>query len=158
MPSSLRGWSPLDIDNAASALSVAPSSVGSPVDPGKLSGKAAEAYKALLGLGIDPSSITIYQSADGSFSAVLTPGAFAALQQSGLVASNPGDAFLHYPYTSGARDLSPTNSLHLVWFDPRLTDFLGGFGVLMQFHIDKDNPWQGSLMNHALCTFLKYGC
>ncbi len=64
--------------------------------------------------------------------------------------SNPGDAFLHYPYTDGARDYLKKDSLHAVWLDPNLSNYVGGSGVYMQFHTDCDNPWQGSMWNHMM--------
>jgi hypothetical protein len=151
------GFSPLDIANASSAVASARQGLGSPVDPRTLSGGAAEAYNLLLQLHVDPSDVTIYQVSGGSFAAVLTPGAFAAFQQSDIQ-SHIFDEFLHYPYTNGARDLSSQNSLHSVWFDPRLTNFVGGSGAYMQFHVDLDNPWTGSFVNHMKCTLFKVGC
>ena len=37
-------------------------------------------------------------------------------------------------------------SLHCVWFDPTLTDAVGGSGVYMQFHSDSPNPWNGGYL------------
>jgi RHS repeat-associated protein len=157
MPSSLAGYSPRDVANALALVQSAQQGLASPVDPSKLTGGAADAYRLLLGLGVDPSAMRIYQASGGSFEAVLTSAAFAALQQS-QIASHPFDDFLHYPYTSAARDLNPTNSLHLIWFDPSLTNFVGGAGVYMQFHPDADNPWTGSFTRHMECTVFKVGC
>jgi hypothetical protein len=155
--SNLIGFSPLDIANAFSAVTSARPGLGSPLDPSGLTGGAADAYRLLLRLGVDPSAITIYQASGGTFWAVLTASAYAGLQQSNI-ASHLFDEFLHYPYTNGARDLRPENSLHLVWYDPRLTNYVGAAGVYMQFHVDLDNPWTGSFVKHMVCTVFKVGC
>lgn len=107
-------------------------------------------------MNIAPGDITIYQNDGGDFEAVLSARGFNTLM-SGL-GSNPGDAFLHYPYTDGARDFNPTDSLHAIWLDFNLTNYMGGSGVYMQFHIDCDNPWQGSMWNHMMSVLFNAGC
>jgi hypothetical protein len=158
VPMSLPGFSALDIANALSTVkSVAPR-LGRSLDPTSLTGRAAQAYKLLLGLGVAGGDITIYQNDGGSFSAVLSERGFEALMDSGGIQFHSGDVFLHYPYTNGTRDVQPTDSLHGVWFDPNLTDYVGGVGVYMQFHTDADNPWSGSMWDHLMCAIFKAGC
>ena len=156
MPMSLAGFSTLDAANALAMVTAAGPKLGAPIDPTSLTGRGAGAYALLTGMGIAPGDITIYQNDGGDFEAVLSAQGFNALM-SGL-GSNPGDAFLHYPYTDGARDSFATNSLHGVWFDPNLTNYVGGSGVYMQFHTDADNPWQGSMWNHMMCVLFNSGC
>lgn len=156
MPGSLAGFSTRDAANALAMVSAAGSKLGTPIDPTSLTGRGAEAYQLLVGMGVSPGDITIYQNDGGNFEAVLSAQGFNTLM-SGLD-SNPGDAFLHYPYTDGARDYLDTNSLHGVWFDPNLTNYVGGSGVYMQFHTDADNPWQGSMWNHMMCVLFNAGC
>src|SRR5208283_146039 len=151
MPMSLAGFSTLDAANALAMVTAAGPKLGTPIDPTSLTGGGALAYKLLTGIGVAPGDITIYQNDGGDFEAVLSAQGFNTLM-SGLD-SNPGDAFLHYPYTDGARDYLDTNSLHGVWFDPNLTNYVGGTGVYMQFHTDCDNPWQGSTWNHMMSVF-----
>ena len=144
----MSGFSPRDISNALRAVKTA--GAGWIVSARDLAGNAADAYRLLQLLGVDRSAITIFLSG-GGLSIVLTPEAFAALMHS-QIASHIGDTTLHYPYTNGARDLRPRNSLHLLWFDPRLTNFVGGAGVYMELHADPDNPWTGSFSGHMGCV------
>ena len=147
------GASSCDIANALKTVSDAN---GTPMDPTQLTGKAKQVYDLLVALGVSPDDITIYQNGTQSFSAVLTDAGFDQLQSSSLVDSNYGDAFLHDPYTDGGRsDQNP--SLHFVWFDPILTDYVGGTGVYMQFHSDSSNPWNGGFWQHggAICLRLR---
>ena len=130
MPMSLAGFSTLDAANALAIVNAAAPKVGKPVDPASLTGRGAAAYGLLTdpnGLNIAPGDITIYQNDRGEFEAVLSTQGFDTLI-SGLD-SNPGDAFLHYPYTNGARDFNPTDSLHAIWLDFNLTNYVGGSGV-----------------------------
>jgi len=156
MPRSLAGFSTLDAANALAMVTAAAGELGTPIDPVSLTGRGAGAYQLLMGLGVTPGDITIYQNDGGDFEAVLSTQGFNTLM-SGL-GSNPGDAFLHYPYTDSARDYLDKNSLHGVWFDPNLTNYVGGSGVYMQFHTDADNPWHGSMWNHMMCVLFNAGC
>jgi RHS repeat-associated protein len=154
LPGSLTGWSVADIFNAKSAVST--ESEGTRIDPKNLTGGAAATYQLLVTLGVNPANMKIYKNGGDNISFVLTPEAFAALNDS--ITQNFGDTALHYPYTNGGRDSSPTNSLHIVWFDPNLTSFFGGIGVYIQGHVDADNPWTGSMAKHLECTLFKTGC
>jgi RHS repeat-associated protein len=149
------GYSVQDIANASSA--VAQAAQGNPIDPNQLTGRAKQVYDLLIALGISPDNISIYQNGTQSFAAVLTDEGFEELQDSGLVDSNWGDVFLHYPYTDGGRS-DQTPSLHYVWFDENLTDYIGGAGVYMQFHADNSNPWNGGFWQHWGCDVLHLTC
>ena len=153
---SLAGSSTLDVANALSIVTTAASKLGKPVDPASLTGGGASAWNLLKALGVSIGDITIYQNDGGDFEAVLSAQGFASLM-SGLQ-SNLGDAFLHYPYTDGARDFNPTDSLHAVWFDPNVTNYVGGSGIYMQFHTDADNPSSGSMWGHMMCVLFNAGC
>jgi RHS repeat-associated protein len=157
MPGSLAGFSTRDAANALAMVTAAKPKLGTPVDPASLTGGALNAWNLLKAL-VAPGDITIYQNDGGDFEAVLSAQGFSTLM-AGLD-SNAGDAFLHYPYTDGARDFLSTNSLHAVWFDPNLTDYVGGSGVYMQFHTDANNPWQGfwNFLAHMGCVFGISGC
>jgi RHS repeat-associated protein len=149
------GWSFGDFSNATSAVTTAAN--GTPTLYGDLKPGAKAVYDLLTKLGVSPDDIQIYENGDGSFAAVLTEAGFDQLEQSSLVGSNFGDAFLHYPYTDGARsDQDP--SLHFVWFDPTLTDAVGGSGVYMQFHSDSSNPWNGGFWHHWGCDVFHITC
>jgi RHS repeat-associated protein len=156
LPMSLAGSSTLDVANALSIVTTAASKLGKPVDPASLTGGGASAWNLLKALGVSIGDITIYQNDGGDFEAVLSAQGFASLM-SGLQ-SNLGDAFLHYPYTDGARDFNPTDSLHAVWFDPNVTNYVGGSGIYMQFHTDADNPSSGSMWGHMMCVLFNAGC
>lgn len=149
------GYSLQDITSAAAVVATA--SHGTPVDPSTLSGQAAAVYSLLTSLGVSAENITIYQTGSQSFSAVLTDAGFDQLQQSSLFDSNFGDSFLHYPYTDGGRS-DQTPSLHGVWFDENLTDFVGGSGFYMQFHSDSSNPYNGGFWQHWGCDMLGISC
>lgn len=161
MPMSLAGFSTRDAANALAIVTTAKSKLGTPVDPSKLTGRGAEAYNILTKtMGVDPQDITIYQNDGGDFAAVLSRQGFDALMDSGEIQFHPGDAFLHYPYANGTRDMQENGSLHGVWLDPNLTDYVGGSGVYMQFHTDKNNPWEGGIQSwwdHMKCVFTP-GC
>jgi RHS repeat-associated protein len=149
------GYSVQDIANAVAAVAVA--SAGNRIDPNQLTGPAHDVYDSLKALGVSPENIAIYQEGSRSFSAVLTDAGFDQLQQSKDVASNFGDAFLHYPYTDGGRsDEAP--SLHYVWFDQNLTDYVGGTGVYLQFHSDTSNPYNGGFWQHWGCDVFHLTC
>jgi len=149
------GYSVQDISNARNA--VADAAQGRAVDPGQLTGRAAQVYQLLLSLGVSSDNITIYQNGTQSFAAILTDAGFDQLQNSPFVDSNLGDVFLHYPYTDGARsDQAP--SLHYVWYDQNLTDYVGGSGVYAQFHSDSSNPWNGGFWQHWGCDVLHLFC
>jgi hypothetical protein len=154
---SLPGASALDVANARAIVRTAAAKDARPVDPSSLRGRGAQAYLLLLQMGVAASEITIYQNDGGDFSAVLSAKGFEELANS-KVQSHPGDVFLHYPYTDGERDYRKKNSLHAVWFDPSVTNYVGGSGVYMQFHTDEDNPWSGSMAKHLLCALFKSGC
>jgi hypothetical protein len=150
----------LDISNAFAVVQSGAPKLGSPVDPASLTGKGADAYSLLRRLGVGARDITIYQNDGGDFAAVLSRQGFDALMGSGKIQFHPGDAFLHYPYTNGTRDTREEDSLHGVWFDPNITDYVGGSGVYMQFHTDANNPWEGGIQgwwDHMKCVFTP-GC
>lgn len=149
------GFSMQDFVNAQSIVSAAAG--GTLFDPNKLTGQAKQAYQLLLALGVSPGNILIYQTGTQSFAAVLTDAGFNELEQSPVFASNFGDAFLHYPYTEGGRS-DQTPSLHGVWFDESLTDYMGGSGVYMQFHQDSSNPWNGGFWQHWGCDVFHITC
>lgn len=157
-PMSLPGASTLDIANALAIVRRAATKLGTPLDPTALTGRGAQAYSLLLAMGVAAEDITIYQNGGGNFSAVLSGAGFEALTDSGEIQFHAGDAFMHYPYTEGARDFQPVDSLHGVWLDPDVTDYVGGNGVYMQFHTDADNPWSGSMLGHLSCAFFGMGC
>jgi len=149
------GFSPCDIANARAAVSSA--AQGKPIDPNQLTGKALDVYSQLIALGVSPENITIYQTGTQSFQAVLTDAGFNQLEQSPNFASNPGDVFLHYPYTEGGRS-DQTPSLHGVWFGEDLTDYVGGSGVYTEFHEDSSNPYNGGFWGHWGCDVLHISC
>jgi len=159
---SLPGTSALDISNAFAMVQSATPKLGHPVDPHSLTSKGADAYNILIkSMGVDPKDITIYQNDGDDFAAVLSRRGFDALVNSGKIQYHPGDAFLHYPYENGTRDKQENGSLHGVWLDPNVTDYVGGSGVYMQFHTDRNNPWEGGIQgmwDHLNCTFFKSGC
>lgn len=150
------GYSPLDIANASSIVSQYAN--GTAIDPSQLTGRALQVYNLLTQLGVDPDDITIYQTGTDSFSAILTDEGFDQLEASDLVDSNAGDVFLHYPYTDGARSDQQNPSLHFVWFDENLTDYVGGSGVYMDFHADSSNPWNGGFWQHWGCDVFHLIC
>jgi RHS repeat-associated protein len=149
------GYSPRDIANALSTVSSAANAT--PLDPSQLKGQAKVVYELLLALQVSPDNITIYQNGTQSFAAVLSEAGFDQLQQASGVDSNWGDAFLHDPYTDGSRS-DQTPSLHFVWFDQNLTDYVGGSGVYAQFHADSSNPWNGGFWQHWGCDVLHLTC
>jgi len=152
------GYSVHDIANARAAVKEAEAAAqGTPIDPGSLSGRGKEVYDHLIALGVSPGNITIYQGGTQSFTAVLNDEGFDQLQNA-QVDSNFGDAFLHYPYTDGGRDNNNQNSLHFVWFDENLTDYMGGSGVYMQFHLDSSNPYAGGFWQHWGCDVFHITC
>ena len=159
MPTSLAGFSTLDAANAFAIVNAAGPMQGKPIDPNSLTGKAANAYNLLIRMDVAAADITIYQDDGGDFAAVLSRQGFQALQTG--MQSHPGDAFLHYPYTNGARDYLPTDSLHAVWLDPSITDYVGGVGIYMQFHTDASNPasnFPAGMWNHMMCVIFNSGC
>jgi hypothetical protein len=151
--SSPPGASVCDLANARSMVTNAQS--GTPIKPSDLTGQAANSYNLLLTLGVSPENITIYQTGDRSFSAVLTDAGFDQLQNAAI---NLGfwDATLHYPYSDGGRDTNPQNSLHFVWMNQNYTDYFGGTGVYMQFHVDGYNPAEGQFWRHWGCDVFHF--
>jgi len=149
------GYSVKDIANAASLVSEFAN--GTPIDPTQLAGRAKQVYDLLVGLGVSPENIAIYQNGTQSFAAVLTDDGFEELENSSKFASYFGDVALHYPYTDGGRS-DQTPSLHSVWFDENLTDYVGGLGIYMQFHSDSSSPWNGGFWQHWGCDVLHLTC
>jgi RHS repeat-associated protein len=157
VPWSLPGASAGDIANALGLVKGAATHLGQLVDPTSLVGRGAAAYALLLKMGVAASDIMIYQNDGGDFAAVLSSQGFETLMGSHMQ-SHPGDVFLHFPYTNGARDFRPNDSLHAVWMDSRITDYVGGTGTYMQFHTDADNPSSGDRLGHLMCVFFGAGC
>ena len=60
------------------------------------------------------------------------------------------------PADGGRSDQTP--SLHAVWFDENLTDYVGGAGVYMQFHADNNNPYNGGFWQHWGCDVFHLTC
>lgn len=149
------GYSVKDIANAASLVSQYAS--GTPIDPSQLTGRAHDVYELLRKLGVSPENIAIYQNGTQSFAAVLTDEGFEQLENSSEFASHFGDVALHYPYTDGGRS-DQTPSLHAIWFDQNLTDYVGGTGVYIQFHADANNPYNGGFWQHWGCDVLHLTC
>jgi hypothetical protein len=159
VPMSLPGASAQDVSNARNMVQSAAPKLGQPVDPASLKGQGADAYRLLTEtLHVNPGDITIYQDDGGRFSAVLSDAGFKTLTDSGEIQFHLGDAFEHYPYTNGARDRQEHDSLHGVWLDRNITDYVGGTGVYMEFHTDTDNPWEGHMWDHLVCAVFKSGC
>jgi hypothetical protein len=150
------GYSLKDIANAQAAVDSANNA--KPVDVSTIdpTSKVGIAYQTLLDLGVDANNITIMQTGTDSFTAVLTDAGFDQLASADFD-SNLGDSFLHYPYTDGGRsDQDP--SLHGVWFDEDLTDYVGGSGVYMEFHTDSSNPYNGGFLQHWGCDVFHITC
>jgi hypothetical protein len=164
------GYSVMDIANAAAIMQTANQS-GQKIDPATLTGKALDTYNILASmltnLGLNPADIQIYQPGTQSFSFQLPQGDLEAIQDSGDIVSHIGDVAMHYPYSDGARGAADDSSginnltdLHTVWLDPSLTDYVGGSGVYMQAHMDRNNPFNspGDFFAHMGCALLKVGC
>jgi hypothetical protein len=149
------GASVQDIANAQALASTA--NGGPPIDRSQLKGQAAVVYDLLVELGVSPQNITIYQNGTQGFAAVLTDEGFDQLERSHDADSGLGDAFLHYPYTDGGRSCQ-SPSLHFVWFDQSLTNYVGGNGVYMQFHEDSGNPRNGGFWQHWGCDVFGLTC
>lgn len=149
------GYSVQDFVNAMSVVGQA--AQGKPLDPSTLTARAKEVYDLLKKLGVSPNNIVIYQNGSQGFTAVLTDAGFQQLESSSLVSSGLGDAFLHYPYTDGGRS-DQTPSLHYVWENENLTDYVGGSGVYMQFHADAYNPRNGGFWQHWGCDVFHVSC